>query len=262
MSTKLTIIIANFDTQLSTKLLVGATTGVLKASIDRDNVQLPSGSYCMVFDGGSGNEEHLVFTLDGVPASPTYNQISAIQHMTRQGAVSSGCTIDHRVGVSVRLTDFSNMLYLTNMLKGTTPLDGSAPLSYDVDPIIALTDAKMLSTVGYADTKASKAGSNAFFGVNTFAISPQIPAPTSSSDAVNLAYVLGLAFGGVVAQGFNKATITLDSQGRIKSVRDNEFGIPYLISYDSQDNPVKIYNGVNTWRFIYTGDNLSSITKV
>lgn len=259
MSSKLTIIAANFETQLATKIVAGGTTGSLKSVSDKDSVALPSGKYVMTFDGGKSQEEHLLFDLAGTA-------MTNIKSVSRQGVETVGAVREHRVGASVKITDFANLFYFYNILKGVTPLDGTVPFIYDTDPIALLNNARQLATVGYADTKAATQGNNSFTGNNThsgvesFTRSPQVPSPTTSNDAVNLAYVLGIVAGSVIV-GFNKMTVTYDSNSRVKAVRDNELGITYIISYDAFHNPIKIYNGVTTWRLNYSGDQLVSITK-
>jgi YD repeat-containing protein len=75
-----------------------------------------------------------------------------------------------------------------------------------------------------------------------------------------MAYVLSLVFGGTVS-GFNAMTVNYDALGRVKNVRDNQLGKTYIISYDSGDNPTKIFDGTSTWRINYSGDRVASITK-
>lgn len=257
MSSKLTIIIANFETQLATKISVGGTTGSLKSVTDKDSVALPAGKYCMTFDGGKSKEEHLKFDLAGTA-------MTNIVSVSRQGVETVGAAKEHRVGASVKITDFANLLYFYGLLTGQSAFDGSNPLEYDTEP--TFTDGKHIIDKTYADTKQSKdgnnvtTGNNTHNGVETFTVSPQVPSPTTSGDAVNLAYVLGIAAGSVVV-GFNAMSVSYDSQGRVKSVRDNQLGKIYLITYDASDNPTKIYDGTSTWRIKYTGDRVVGITK-
>lgn len=116
--------------------------------------------------------------------------------------------------------------------------------------------------------KADLVINNVFQGLQTFQakatfnVSPTVPTPSTAQDAANMAYVLSVAMGGTIASGFNAATVTYDSDGRVKTIRDNQLGKNYLISYDSDDNPVKIFDGTSTWRFTYSGDQLAFITKV
>lgn len=137
--------------------------------------------------------------------------------------------------------------------------DNTSVVTGDIQvPTPATADSVVPKT--YADTKASKVDDNVFLGDNTFNVSPQVPAPVAANDAVNLAYVLGIVAGSVIT-GFNAITISRDNYGRVKSVRDNQLGKIYLISYDANDNPTKIFDGTSTWRFVYTGDVLTSIIK-
>lgn len=114
----------------------------------------------------------------------------------------------------------------------------------------------------YSGSAWVKMGNNteSIDGIKTFLQAPQVPTPAVANDAVNLAYVLGLTFASAIV-GFDRMTVTYDALGRIKAARDNAQGITYIISYDVNDNPVKIFDGTNTWHLNYSGDNLISITK-
>jgi len=261
MASKLTKVIANFETTLATKLASGATSGSLTGVVDKNGIALPNGKYCMIVDRGTGDEEHLLFDLTG-------NNIANIKSISRQGVESVGVqnANGHRVGAKCALTDFVNLKIIVDMINGVEPFDSTAPIKYDADP--NFNDSKQIITKGYADTKDAQiaadllSGNNSYTGVNEFTQSPQIPTPTTANDAVNMAYVLSLVFSGVFLTGFNKMTVNYDKENRVKNVRDNENGKSYLISYDPEDNPTKVFDGINTWRFIYTNDYLSGITKI
>lgn len=260
MSSKLTKVIANFETSIASKLANGATTGALTTVVDKNNVTLPTGKYCMIIDRGTGDEEHLLFDLNGTA-------MSNIVSVSRQGAQTLGVqnANGHRAGAKCYLTDFVNLKLIVDILNGVDTLDSTNPLKYDTDP--TFTDSKQLVSKGYVDTQTALfvsnllSGNNTYTGINTFTQSPKVPTPQTASDAANMSYVLSLVFGGVVS-GFNKMTVNYDSAGRVKNVRDNEQGITYIVTYDSGDNPIKIFNGVSTWRFQYSGDRVSAITKI
>lgn len=253
MASKLTKVVANFETSLASKLALGAVSGALVTATDKNGVALPAAKYCMIVDRGTGDEEHLLFDLNGTA-------ITNIVSVSRQGVQTAGVqnSNGHRAGSKCYLTDFVNLKIIVDILQGNEPLDGSKPLAYDAEP--TFNDGKQLIDKTYADTKASKDGANIFTQGNTFVNSPQVPSPSGANDAVNLAYVLALALNGAVV-GFNKLSASYDTQGRIKNVRDNELGITYIISYDNNDNPVKIYSGQSTWRINYSGDRVVSITR-
>lgn len=261
MASKLTKVVANFETSLATKLANGATSGVLISVTDKNGSTLSAGKYCMIVDRGTGDEEHLLFDLSG-------NAMTNIFSVTRQGIQTSGVQNlnGHRAGSKCYLTDFVNLKIIVDILNGDDALDGSKPIKYDNDP--NFNDSKQIITKGYADTKDAQiaagllSGNNIYTGLNTFSKSPQVPTPSTANDAASMAYVLSLVFGGVFSIGFNKMTVNYDSQERVKNVRDNELGKSYLISYDRQDNPTKIFDGISTWRLNYSGDRLSGITKI
>lgn len=259
MASKLTKVVANFETSLATKLANGATSGALTSILDKNGVSLVNGKYCMIVDRGTGDEEHLLFDL-------VSNAISNIVSISRQGAQVAGVQNlnGHRAGAKCYLTDFVNLKLIVDILNGVDTLDAVSPLKYDADP--TFTDSKQLISKGYVDTKVASfisnllSGNNVFTGLNSFTQSPQVPTPTTANDAANMSYVLSLVFGGVVS-GINKMTANYDALGRIKNVRDNELGKIYIVTYDSQDNPIKIFDGTSTWRFNYSNDRLVSITK-
>lgn len=260
MSSKLTKVIANFESSLASKLAFGAVSGALTSVTDKNNVALPTGKYCMIVDRGTGDEEHLLFDLSG-------NTISNIVSVSRQGVQTAGVqnANGHRAGSKCYLTDFVNLKTIVDILNGADTLDSANPLKYDADP--TYTDSKQLISKGYVDTQTALfvsnflSGNNVYTGLNSFTQSPQVPTPTTANDAANMAYVLSLVFGGVVS-GFNKMTVSYDSLGRVKNIRDNELGKTYIVTYDSGDNPIKIFNGVSTWRIAYSGDRVSAITKI
>ena len=145
MATRLTKVIADFQTSLAAILAVGATTGTLLSATDDDLVALPPGNYFFTIDGDNSNKEHIVCTLSGTA-------LTAIKSVSRQGVQTSGCVRVHRVGANVILTDWAIINEITNLLNGTTALDGSNPLIYDTDP--SITDPKHLATKKYIDALA------------------------------------------------------------------------------------------------------------
>lgn len=261
MSSKLTKVVANFETSLATKLANGAVAGALTSVTDKNGQSLPNGRFCMIVDRGTGDEEHLIFDLTG-------SAITNIVSVSRQGVQTAGVQNlnGHRAGAKCYLTDFVNLKIIVDILNGDDTLDATKPIRYDADP--TFNDSKQIISKGYADSKDALiaagllSGNNIYTGLNSFAQSPQVPTPSSANDAVSMAYVLSLVFGGIFAVGFNKMSVNYDSQSRPKNIRDNELGKSYLITYDTQDNPTKVFDGVNTWRLNYSGDRLSGITKI
>ena len=142
MATRLTKVIADFQTTLATVMAVGATSATLLSATDDDLVALPAGNYFFTIDGDNSNKEHIVCALSGTA-------ITSIKSVSRQGVQTSGCVRVHRVGANVILTDWAIINEITNLLNGATALDGSNPLIYDTDPVI--TDLKNLATKKYID---------------------------------------------------------------------------------------------------------------
>ncbi len=144
MSTKLTKVVANFETSLATKLGNGATSGSLTTAVDKDGNALPTGKYCMIADRGTGDEEHLLFDLSGVAMSNIFS-------VSRQGVLTAGVqnSNGHRAGSKCYLTDFVNLKVIVDILSGADTLDSANPIRYDADP--TFTDSKQVVSKGYAD---------------------------------------------------------------------------------------------------------------
>lgn len=121
--------VADFSTQLTTKIAVGATTATLLSTIDDDGVQIATGRYFITIDGGNSNKEHFSCTLTG-------NNLTALKSISRQGVETSGAAREHRVGATVSMTDFAHLKYITDLVTGTTKLDGTKPLEYDSAPTL------------------------------------------------------------------------------------------------------------------------------
>jgi len=132
--------VADFETQLSTAISVGATTFSINSGDDDDGVALPTGLYCFTVDNGSSVKEYLMGTLTGTA-------VTAVQSISRQGAATTGAVRAHRVGASVIITDFYVIKRIADVLSGDDTLDGTSPLSYDTQP--TLSDGKELATVQY-----------------------------------------------------------------------------------------------------------------
>src|ERR1035437_2935318 len=174
MSSRLTKIIADFQTSLSTLLTVGATTGNLLSAKDDDGVALPSGNYFLTIDPEyTSIKEHLLVTITG-------NALSAIKSVSRQGVQTTGCARVHRVGATVILTDWAILKELTNLLDGTVALNAATPLIYDADP--AITDSKHLSTKKYIDDVATAGALKATIAV--LGISKMSYAPVDSANPI------------------------------------------------------------------------------
>lgn len=142
MSSKLTKIYANFETQLATKLAVGAVTGTLSSVLTKDSITIASGKYTMTFNLGESNEEHLKFDLDNSTKAMT-NIVS----VKRDGSEVSGVQKEHRVGAVGKITDFVNVKAITDILNGDDTLDGSKPIKYDAEPTVS--DRKQVPHAGY-----------------------------------------------------------------------------------------------------------------
>ena len=143
MSTKLGVIVADFSTQLATKISAAGTSVSLQSATDDDGVSLPAGNYFFTIDGANSAKEHIFGALSGV-------NITSIQSVSRQGVFTSGVAREHRVGASVSITDHGHLLAIRNLFSGTAILDATIPLGYD--GAITLTSPNQLTTKTYVDS--------------------------------------------------------------------------------------------------------------
>lgn len=248
MASKLTKVIANFESSLASKLAFGAVSGALTSVTDKNSVALPAGKYCMIVDRGTGDEEHLLFELSG-------NAISNIVSISRQGVQTVGVqnANGHRAGSKCYLTDFVNLKIIVDILQGNEALDASNPLKYDADP--TFNDSKQLVSKGYIDAQGAiilagiLGGNNTFTGNNTFSTSPQIPDAVSANQPVSLAQLQATALVGIQA-GLDNADIVYNDDGSVRSIHDNVNGKTYVIEYDANGFMSGYYDGIK--RTVFT----------
>lgn len=130
MTTKIGTIVADFQTQLATAILAGGTSATLQSCIDSDGVALPNGWYFFTLDWQQTYKEYIICQLtvtDGI------GYITNINNVSRQGVIGSSGTVqpNHRVGGTVVITDFADLVMFAGMLGGTVSLMSASPLYYD-----------------------------------------------------------------------------------------------------------------------------------
>ncbi len=255
MASKLTKVVANFETSLATKLANGAVSGALTSVTDKNSVVLPAGKYCMIVDRGTGDEEHLVFDLSGTA-------ISNIFSVSRQGVQTAGVQNinGHRAGSKCYLTDFVNLKIIVDILNGDDTLDSTKPVKYDADP--TFNDSKQVVSKGYVDTnlagKASTNGNNTFTGNNNFINSPNIPNAVSASQPVTLSQLMAAALTGIQA-GLEYVDVALNGDGSVRSLHDNVNGKTFVFEYDDNRLLRSIYDGVKKWSIRDVHERIASI---
>lgn len=255
MSSKLTKVVANFETSLATKLANGATSGALTSITDKNSVALPAGKYCMIVDRGTGDEEHLIFDLSGTAMTNIFS-------VSRQGVQTAGVQNlnGHRAGSKCYLTDFVNLKIIVDILNGVDTLDAASPVKYDADP--TFNDSKQLVSKGYVDTnlagKASTNGNNTFTGNNNFINSPNIPNAVSASQPVTLAQLMAAALTGIQA-GLEYVDVAINGDGSVRSLHDNVNGKTFVFEYDDNRLLKSIYDGVKKWSIRDTHERIASI---
>ncbi len=240
MSSKLTKVIANFETSLATKLANGAVAGALTSIVDKNGVNLPVGKYCMIVDRGTGDEEHLLFDLSGTA-------ISNVVSVSRQGVQTVGVQNlnGHRAGSKCYLTDFVNLKIIVDIINGDDVLDGSKPLKYDAAP--ALSNPRHIPDKAYIDlslaNKAELAANNVFTGQNSFTQSPSIPSAISANQPVTLSQLMAAALVGISA-GFENVDVVRNVDGSVRSIHDNVNGKTYVMQYDRNGFLHSFYDGI------------------
>lgn len=255
MSSKLTKVVANFETSLATKLANGATSGALTSITDKNSVALPAGRYCMIIDRGTGDEEHLVFDLSGTAMSNIFS-------ISRQGVQTAGVQNlnGHRAGSKCYLTDFVNLKIIVDILNGVDTLDSANPVKYDADP--TFNDSKQLVSKGYVDTnlagKASTNGNNTFTGNNNFINSPNIPNAVSASQPVTLSQLMAAALTGIQA-GLEYVDVAINADGSVRSLHDNVNGKTFIFEYDDNRLLRSIYDGVKKWSIRAVEERIVSV---
>lgn len=256
MSSKLTKVIANFETSLATKLANGAVAGALTSIVDKNGVNLPAGKYCMIIDRGTGDEEHLVFDLSGTAMTNIFS-------VSRQGVQTAGVQNlnGHRAGSKCYLTDFVNLKIIVDILNGADTLDSANPVKYDADP--AFNDSKQVISKGYADVqlagKATTNGNNAFTGNNTFTVSPNIPDATQASQPVTLSQLMAAALSGI-QDGIEYFSVSFLPNGQVASIHDNVNGKTFVFTYDAFGELLTIYNGSRQWSVSMFEEKISQLT--
>lgn len=126
MAVSLLKIAADVQLSLAAAVTVGATTATLSTASDEDGVALPAGKYGFTVDGDTSAKEYITCDLLG-------NALTNIQHISRQGAATTGFANYHRVGATVTITDWAILSRMLNNLNGSTGFDSGIPLTYDGD---------------------------------------------------------------------------------------------------------------------------------
>ena len=113
-------IIADFETQLATAIAATDTSFTLASATDDDGVALPSGLYYFTVNDGRSNKEYLAGTLSGT-------SVTSVVHVSAQGAETSGANKAHRIGDSVKITDFATYKKYMDEIALTSAPDGDTP---------------------------------------------------------------------------------------------------------------------------------------
>jgi len=135
--------IADFNTTLALKVIVGDTTATLTSATDDDVVALPTGTYGFTIDRGNSSKEYITCTL-------TSTALTNIKTVTRaSGAETTGFARAHRKGSEVIISDYVAIKSIQDVLES----------GYASAPTISTTN--QLATKGYADALAIAGAPNA-----------------------------------------------------------------------------------------------------
>jgi len=175
MAQKLSTIVADFSTSLATKIAIGGTSCTLQSATDKDGVSLPTGQYLLTIDGESSDKEYWLCTVTGT-------SVSVIQNVTRQGTLTSGSIRAHRIGASVKITNYGHLKFINDLLDGTTGFPATTKIGYDGDPSLTSGDTYKWSTVDYVNGVAIAGGADASTTVK--GISKLSSAPASATNPI------------------------------------------------------------------------------
>ena len=123
-------LIADFQTQLSSKLSIGDTSISIQNNVDNDGNILIAGYYYFTLNGGETNKEYIYAKLEE-------KSLTEIQSVSRQGVKTEGASKEHRYGSTVTITNFASIMDANKILKGEEGLDADNPIKYDEQPIIS-----------------------------------------------------------------------------------------------------------------------------
>lgn len=185
MSTKLTKLAADFTTQLASTTEATGTTGSIQGFTDDDGVALPAGDYVFAVDTDNSEKEYWRATLGSDGA------LTGIKTLTRQGVETSGSARKHRAGATVKITDWAQLKYITDLLSGATDLDASDPLKYDAAPSFT-TGSNELATVKFAEDQANAGAATASTvqaGISEEATQAEIDADTAAGATTKRLFV-------------------------------------------------------------------------
>lgn len=136
-------IVADFSTSLATKVAIGGTSATLQSATDDDGVALPTGTYFLTVDGNSSLKEYWQCTLTGTA-------LTSIRNITRQGTQASGSVREHRIGASVKITNFAHLKYINDLLSGDATID--ADLVFDGNDLTGINSIAGLATPTSGET--------------------------------------------------------------------------------------------------------------
>lgn len=169
-------IVADFTTQLATKLTVGGTTVTIQTNVDDDGVTMPDGTFYFTIDGDNSLKEHIRCTKTG-------SALSAIYSVSRQGVPTSGAVREHRAGSKVVITDFFHILGHNRILTGEVDLDHNTLLKYDATADRSGND-NYLATMG--DVKAYVLGGGFPASTTVMGYTKISVAPVSSASPISV----------------------------------------------------------------------------
>lgn len=135
---------AKFETTLALKVNIGDTTGTLTSVTDADGTALPNGTYSFTVDEGGSDFEYFEATITGTALSNVKSYTATALTET------AGFLKQHRAGAEIKITDFTLLGRISQVLRGAEQLDAAAPLEYDGTATIS--GANMLATKAYVDS--------------------------------------------------------------------------------------------------------------
>lgn len=140
MANSIPIVIADFETSLSSAISASDTSFTLTSATDDDGNALAAGKYCFTINNGSSNKQYLLGQLNGTT-------VTSVVSVDRRGNETSGAANAARAGSPVIISDFATIQRVADILRGQENLDGDNPITYDAEP--TLSNRAEVATVGY-----------------------------------------------------------------------------------------------------------------
>jgi len=137
---------ADFESQISGAISIGATSFTLQSVKDKEGNDLSDGVYTFTIDrDNTSRKEYLIGQLTSATKT-----VSSISSVSSQGVLTANAQKAHRIGANVIISDHSILAALSRIFNGVGTINPASPLAYASNP--TLSSAGQLATKGYVDS--------------------------------------------------------------------------------------------------------------